>query len=192
MPIQKNSTAIVKIYVPIAAKKALSEVAQSLGVSLSELLLQAASDRYLVKSGRTSVPHVLGTLQSQIKAILERLEPMPAPVPLDTSGRKVRKGAQTFFKDSTPVVPTVDAIPIYALVERLKGDRTVNARLCQVGGRDGKLFRGDLASAERVAAMTSLLDPEGLPWLPIAQDRRNWVQMSAEDFCRQILSKPSE
>ena len=186
-------------------KQALAAIAKSSDMSLSEMFLQSAVDRYLYTRSTLPVPTTnrltdrLGKLEKHLTLLIGLLEAKPseesAPIkepnpvdPNDPKGRKVRPGAQTFFRDSTPVISAVGSIDLHELMERFGGDKALKARLCQLGGRDELLFKGDITKANKVASVTSQLDPDSLPWFPIAADRRNWVQISAVDFVRQIIN----
>lgn len=192
MTISKETTGTIKIYMPIETKIALTSTAKSLGISLSELILQAATDRYLVNKSPVPILDLIVGIEARLTNLESgRSQKVGSPQengPTPKTDRKSRTGAQTFLKDGTPAITETGTITtIFDLVLRFGGDRTVKARLCQVGGRDGKLFRGDLASAERVAAMTSKLDPQGESWFPVAENRISWIQISAEDFCRKLF-----
>lgn len=89
-----------------------------------------------------------------------------------------------------------DNLPVHIdhLVDRLKTgdpqkDRGIKARLSQLGGKDGSLFSGSLSAAQRVEDIIKGLDPDQLSWMPLADDRRFWINLSAVEFCRRILAK---
>jgi hypothetical protein len=199
-------TTRVKVTVSRELKDALEQVAEYLGMPLSRLLVEAAVDRYLLR--KAELPKDLGHLCDRIRALEKQLDSLDRPVvALVTTSppkapRKARKSildpVQQVLPGKAPSAMTEaevaikDGIPLHIdrLVERLTGGVPtlgLKANLSQVGGRDGKLFQGDISKAQRVAEFTSALDPDGLPWLPVDKERRFWTSIAAFDYCRGIL-----
>ena len=202
-----TGTIRVKVSLSVELKEALEVTAEYLGMPLSRLLVEAAVDRYLLR--KAELPKDMGQLCDRIRALerqLERLEKPSVVTPLPEPPKAPRKARKSILDPVEQVLPgeapsamteadqaIKDGKPLHIdrLVERLtRGVPTLGlkANLTQVGGRDGKLFQGDMTRANRVAEMTSRLDPCGLSWLPVDKDRRFWQAMTALDYCRQVLS----
>ncbi|MBW4483037.1 MAG: hypothetical protein KME14_10875 [Tildeniella torsiva UHER 1998/13D] len=93
---------------------------------------------------------------------------------------------------TSPIQAIDKGLPVHIdhLIDRWGGDKASKARLCQLGGRKGHLFKGSITHAQTVEAVTKNLDPESLPWFPTSQDRDFWVQMDSSTFVKTILTKP--
>lgn len=199
-----DPTTRVKVTVKMETKEALEKVAARLGMSLSELLLSAAVEKYL-GAGRDPI-------EERLVQVMERLveELQDRPVSAEPEIKKPRKkrwgdrlgvtGSATHepvLNTPNPSVLTAveDAIktgvPCHVdyLIEHWGGDHTLKARLCQLGGRGGHLFQGSLVHAQKVEAKTKELDPRGLAWFPLSPDRDYWIHLSgAAEYVRRIIS----
>lgn len=188
-----KSTRCVKVYVSEVTLDALRTVANEQGCSLSLLLLNAAIQVYL--GGRSNDSTRLATLERKLRSLETSVEQRVTNVePIPTQKRvQVDLFPQTFKQSSEPVIRSShEQIGLDKLVERLGGTSSLKARLCQAGGRDGKLFKGDLTKAGNVERQTTALDPDGLSWLPLTENRLTWIQISAEEFCRLIINNRKE
>jgi hypothetical protein len=187
MPLSENST-VVKIYLNKITLEALRMVAKDQGMSLSALILQAAVEKYL--NGRSTESTRLATLERKIRS-LEKRDTQPIQIEQqEPKPKRIDEFPQTFKQSSQPVLESSnEQIQLDRLVERLGGTSSLKARLCQLGGRDGLLFQGDLGKALKVEEITKRLDPEGKSWLPLAPNRLIWIQITAKEFCKMINSK---
>jgi predicted transcriptional regulator len=186
----------IKITLSDELKATLERIAESQGTSLSKLIVDAAIEVYICHP--RSQGNDLGKILRKLDAIESKMHPQVGgkPEPRKASKRKYadrlpREGAATFFNNPSPVVSEAlrQTLSIHELVERFGGDRALKARLCQLGGRNGNLFRGSMPDAQRVEKVTKELDPDGLPWMPVAEDRRSWIQMDAQTYCKAIWNQ---
>lgn len=92
----------------------------------------------------------------------------------------------------SPLQGIEQGLPVHVdhLIDRWSGDKALKARLCQLGGRKGDLFKGSITHAQTVEAVTKDMDYEGLPWFPTSQDRDFWIQTDSSTFVKLILNKP--
>jgi hypothetical protein len=182
-------TAEIRVYLPNATKQALTKIAQQHGLSLSELLGQAAIGKHLGAAGEQAY---LKKIERRLAQIEKHLS-MPVVEPKERKKRSARvEHPKILSKSSTPVFDAGAGtlLPIYALIERFGStDKGLKARLHIVGRPDEKLFRGDRDRAEKVAAMTRKHDPEDLTWLPMDHQRRNWVQMLPEEWVLKVVAE---
>lgn len=188
----------VKVTLTLEVKEALQKVASRQGVSLSQLLADSAVDMWF--HHRVAIER----LESRIKALEgggsdRATQSSPVVSKGDGQTRKATLGV----KGGSPVITTkatqasrlvdeaiAQGSPVHLdnLLDRLGKDRGLKARLCQLGGRDGRLFRGDLGAAMKVAEVTGKLDPDGLTWLPVDSQRVYWLVINPVDYARQILT----
>jgi hypothetical protein len=205
-----TDTTRIKITISLPVKSVLEEIAKHQGMSLSQLILEAAIDRHIHQRGNhqqeiSTLARSLDEISRKVDLLLgDSAKVTPAPQ-IPTKGRKNRKdytGIAANSKDpvidSPPLKATTtessaleNGIPLHIdnLIERFGYQRSLKARMMQLGGRDGKLFQGSLSHAQRVEEITSSLDPDSLPWMPVEANRAFWSQISAEEFCRQILTR---
>jgi hypothetical protein len=177
----------VKVTLSPDTHRRLKDVAHQQRVSLSRLLLDATVARWLTDAPiAPSDPDIQRQLDRQAEAIADLRSQVTLlaqrALRLESSGKGSANNADPKGWDGCTVLDVGD------LYLRLKLNASGRANMFQVGGRDGQLFRGSLLHAETVAAHTSKLDPEGLPWLPLKLDRLQWVQMTAKDYCLRRLS----
>ena len=197
----------IKITLDVSTKDALETVASRLGMPLAVLIAETASASILGTTEGTlgsldrRLSRLEQTLASQPKVEPQRTptkaEPKPDIVSLQNapkSARVVRKGAAVLMTKADSPLPDLSVyrtIGLYDLVARFTSngisETGLVARLCQLGGRKGDLFRGSLGHAQTVAKLTASLDPQGLSWLPTDAARRQWIQITAEDYARAIL-----
>ncbi len=186
MPLSEN-TKVVKIYVKKVTLDALRQVADEQGSSLSQLLLGAAVEKYL--GGKSTDRAKLASLERKVRG-LEQAKQAEVSVPLPSPKRENKNlYPKTFKQSAAPIITsTREQLGLDALVKRLGGTSSLKARLCQLGGRGSGLFEGDLTRAEKVAQITGKLDPDGKSWLPLTPNRLTWIQISAQEYCHQILT----
>ncbi|MBD2256633.1 hypothetical protein [Pseudanabaena sp. FACHB-2040] len=205
-------TTRIKVTIQLETKAALEAVAARYGISLSHLIVSAAVGRHLMPKQETAdleaVMEYLRRLEAQVENLQEFIKQTPLrPHPQTEKPKKKRWGPKlgvTGSAKSEPVLdtesPSVVVSPIQAieeglpvhidhLIDRFNGDKVLKARLCQLGGRKGDLFKGSITHAQKVEAVTRELDPEGLPWFPTSPDRDFWVQTSSVVFVRKVLTK---
>jgi hypothetical protein len=209
-------TTRIKVTLRLETKAALELVAARHGVSLSELLAAAAEEKYLLTVTKADSLEAVIEQLTRIEEKLGSLNVVSVSSPPDltqpaektSKPRKKRRGPRlgvTGYVEAEPTLntpkPSVVTSPRQAidqelpvhidhLIDRWGGDNALKARLCQLGGRKGHLFKGSLTHAQNVETVTKGLDPEGLPWFPTSQDRDFWVQMDSSTFVKTILIKP--
>jgi hypothetical protein len=187
MPLSEN-TAAFKIYIKKSTLQALRLVAEGEGVSVSALIIQAAVEKYL--GSRSNPDTRLASLEKKIRELESYKISVSKSEPEEPKPKRIDEFPQTFKQSSQPVLESSnEQIQLDRLVERLGGTSSLKARLCQLGGRDGLLFQGDLGKALKVEEITKRLDPEGKSWLPLAPNRLIWIQITAKEFCKMINSK---
>ncbi|MBD1844784.1 hypothetical protein H6F89_15555 [Cyanobacteria bacterium FACHB-63] len=184
-----EGTKCVKIYIRESTLEALRSVAHEQGYSLSGLFLNAAVKTYL--GGRVSDTTRLAALERKLRTLETSVGRDENSEAAPTKGQKRVQAElfpQTFKQSAEPVVQSShEQISLDKLVERLGGSPSLKARLCQLGGRDGSLFEGDLSKAIRVEEVTRRLDPEQKSWMPLNRSRLVWIQITADEYCRLIL-----
>lgn len=202
-----RETTRVKVTLTRITKDALTAIADDLGVSLSALLVASAVERWLGPGERylgiREISSQLSRLSSQLEDIYKVASELPTerPTAPEKKPRKPRWGPRMGVtgcaKEETPgakvrttpkeAIEGTKPLHIDHLVNRFGGDRSLKARLCQLGGRKGDLFQGSLPHALKVAQVTSQLDPDGLSWFPTTPDRDFWVIQDAQSYARSRL-----
>lgn len=179
----------IKVYCQIGVYLLLLETAEDKGVSLSQLMLDAAIAQYLTprRSGprRRPIAPQSGlespeTPGSKPEGNLSSEEDKPAKAP-----KKLGQGLGVLREiPQTPAGNLDTALPMHVdnLVVRFGGDRALKARLMQLGGRGRELWEGSLPHARRVAKLTSEKDPDGLSWFPVDETRAMWRVTSVTEW----------
>lgn len=188
-----ESTKCVKIYVKKSTLEALRNVAHEQGCSLSALFLNAAIGTYL--GGRVSDATRLASIERKLRTLEASVEQRDSSVEPAPTQKQVQTELfpRTFKQSAEPVIRSShEQIGLDRLVTRLGGTSSLKARLCQLGGRNGSLFEGDLSKANRVEEVTRRLDPEQKSWMPLARDRLVWIQISAAEYCQLIIVNRKE
>lgn len=194
MPIDREKTVAIKVYLPRATYETLSAIARQEGGSLSLLMAQAAIEKYLLRGKLRTYREPCDSNKSH-KTV--KAPEMPVEPSIEPKEPKRSETPKTFYKLSMMLISTKETLDLDRLCERLEPDskkrRSLKARMCQLGGRGDLLFQGSLTHAETVEAKTASLDPEGKPWFPLAANRLQWSQMTAKDFVALCMAeKPSE
>jgi hypothetical protein len=80
-----------------------------------------------------------------------------------------------------------EVLTYWELGARLRPTKRWSNALTTLGG--AKLMEGDVDEAYRVSTMIGEADPDGKTWLPIAANKRHYVQMSTMEWVEAMKSR---
>jgi hypothetical protein len=183
----RKKTEKVQVYLDTDVLTILKGIADRSGIGVASLIRDSVTEHLLSARGQI---HRLNSMDIKLENILSKLEDLSIQAqPVLESPKRKRPVQPTMLSHpSKPIIDSNETISIDELLKRFGStSNALKAQLYIVGGSDGKVFEGDLTKARAIEKSTMKYDPNNLSWMPVDMQRKNWIQMSAQNWVLEIL-----